>query len=387
MRVLHVYKSYFPETQGGLEEVIRQICWGTGARGVENQVLTLAPRGQAGRIERDEATVRRYRRDLEIASCDVSWPALRALPRLARRVDVVHYHFPWPFADLMHLLGRVRTPSVLTYHSDIVRQRALSRLYAPLMRRFLDRIDSVVATSPNYVASSPVLRRFAQNVQVIPIGLDPGTYPAVDQEVHKRLEARVGRDFFLFLGVLRYYKGLHILLDAVAGTDLPVVIAGAGAEESALRARAADLGLDNVRFLGHVSEEEKVALFDLARAVVFPSHLRSEAFGVALLEGAMFGKPLISTEIGTGTSYINIHGETGWVVPPNDSRSLRQAMSSLARDNELASRLGQGACERYRRVFTSGPSMGERYAELYKRLTVGAVPARPVAMAASRCDD
>src|SRR5690606_1882198 len=111
-----------------------------------------------------------------------------------------------------------------------------------------------------------------------------------------------------------------------------IVIAGSGPIEGELKRQAAELNLRNVHFLGHVSDREKVALFKLSRAVVFPSYLRSEAFGVTLLEGAMFGRPLISTEIGSGTSHVNIHGETGLVVPPGSPKALRAGMDRLYED-------------------------------------------------------
>ncbi len=113
---------------------------------------------------------------------------------------------------------------------------------------------------------------------------------------------RAGEKFFLFVGNLRYYKGLHVLLDALEGTPFRAVLSGP-AHEQELRRQAARLNLTQVDFVGPVGDEDKVALLTLCRALTFPSHLRSEAFGISLLEGAMFGKPMISTEIGTGTSY------------------------------------------------------------------------------------
>ena len=113
----------------------------------------------------------------------------------------------------------------------------------------------------------------------------------------------IGQNFFVFVGVLRYYKGLHILMEAAQNSAWPVVVIGAGPVENALREQARELGLLNVKFLGGVSEEDKVAILKLSYALVFPSHLRSEAFGISLLEGAMFGKPLISSEIGTCLLY------------------------------------------------------------------------------------
>ncbi|WP_077530422.1 glycosyltransferase [Vreelandella utahensis] len=375
MRVLHVYRTYFPESQGGLEETIRQICMGTQALGVSNRVFTLAPGASGEVIQRPEAAVVRHRLDAEVASCGLSLPAIRAFRQEARQADLVHYHFPWPFADLLHLLCGARTPSVLTYHSDVIRQRRLMALYGPLMWRFLKSVDRVVATSPNYLASSPVLQRLPEGADVIPIGLDEASYPTPSQADLAEVRAQVGRDFYLFVGVLRYYKGLHTLLDAVAGTDLPVVIAGAGPVEDELRERVRREALENVVFLGQVSDAQKMALFQLSRAVVFPSHLRSEAFGLTLVEGAMCSRPLISAEMGSGTSYVNAHDESGLVVRPADARDLRAALQRLHSDEALVARLGHGARQRYERLFT-GQCMAEAYYGLYQRL-LGATEPTP----------
>ncbi|MBA2880016.1 rhamnosyl/mannosyltransferase [Desulfosalsimonas propionicica] len=370
MRITHVYKTYFPESQGGLEETIRQICAGTRALGAENRVLTLAPHGRDYRVEREEATVIRYRRDLDIASCGMSASALMAFRWEAREADIVHYHFPWPFADVMHFSGAVSAPTVLTYHSDVVRQQKLAALYRPLMLRFLKAMTRVVATSRNYFTTSPVLQSVSDRVEVIPIGLDEASYPVPDEAVLRRVQAEVGSGFFLFVGVLRYYKGLHFLLDAVANTNMRVVIAGIGPMEQELRARARELGLTNVIFLGYVSDSWKAALFRLCRAVVFPSHMRAEAFGLTLVEGAMFGRPLISSEMGTGTTYVNVHGESGLVVKPGDPNDLRAAMQRLSNDDELAGKLGAGARQRYERLFT-GKSMANSYYNLYQHVLGG----------------
>lgn len=367
MRVLHVYRTYFPDTQGGAEEVVRQICQNTNPHGIESRVCTLSANPWPAVVQLDDAEVHRFSQLIEIASCGISLSALGGFRKLVDWADVVHYHFPWPFLDFLHFAGRVRKPTLVTYHSDIIRQQGLLRLYRPLMRAFLNSVDAIVATSANYFATSDILGRYSEKVDVIPIGLGNSSYPVAEPIDVDRMREQVGEGFFLFIGVLRYYKGLHILLDAIRHSDLRVVIAGAGPVESELKQHAARLQLNNVQFLGYVSDEDKVALFKLSRAVVFPSYLRSEAFGVTLVEGAMFGKPLISTEIGTGTSYVNCDGETGIVVPPSDSRRLREAMETLAADEALAEQMGQAARLRYEQLFT-GQIMGEQYTRLYGRL-------------------
>ncbi|HEY5801399.1 MAG TPA: glycosyltransferase family 4 protein [Burkholderiaceae bacterium] len=367
MRILHFYKTYYPETVGGVEQVIRQMCAGTARLGMENAVLTLTRDKDQESIEFEGHTVHRAKLDFEVASNGCSLQAILKLAALARDFDVIHYHFPWPFMDLAHFMARVKKPTVVTYHSDIVRQKNWLKLYQPLKHRFLSDVDHIVATSPNYLASSAVLDRYRDKTQIITYGLDKTIYPEPADDVMAKWRARCGERFFLFVGVLRYYKGLHILLEAARGTEYPVVIVGAGPIEQELKAHAAQLGLTNVMFLGALPEEDKVALLKLCYAVAFPSHLRSEAFGISLLEGAMYGKPMISSEIGTGTSYINAHGETGLVVPPSDADAFREAMRTLWNSPETAREMGVRAEARYRKLFTS-EQMAANYVQLYHQM-------------------
>ena len=110
-----------------------------------------------------------------------------------------------------------------------------------------------------------------------------------------------------------------------------------------------------------------MALLTLCYTILFPSHLRSEAFGISLLEGAMYGKPLISSEIGTGTTYINIDGETGLVVKPSDPGALRKAMDYLWNNPKVSKNMGKYAEKRYWDLFTAD-KMAKSYLNIYKTL-------------------
>jgi O-antigen biosynthesis rhamnosyltransferase len=367
MRVLHFYKTAFPDTMGGIEQVIGQLGRGAARRGVHTDVLSLTRAAAPATIELDGYRAHRVRLDWQLASTAVSLAAFGRFKELARRADVIHYHFPWPFMDLVHFATGAGKPCVVTYHSDIVRQRMLLKLYRPLQQRFLASMDRIVATSPNYLASSAVLQGFADKVSVIPIGLDQACYARPDAKRLEGWRARLGPRFFLFVGVLRYYKGLHFLLEAARGCDYPIAIVGSGPEERALKAQAERLGLRHVHFLGQLDEADKAALLTLCEALVFPSHLRSEAFGVSLLEGAMYGKPMISCEIGTGTSFINLAGQTGLVVPPCEPAALRAALARLWDDRAAAAAMGERAEQRYRSHFTA-EKMVQSYVDLYREL-------------------
>lgn len=385
LKILHVYRTFFPDTQGGLEEVIRQICLNAAPHGVESRVFALSRNPQPKSVDVDGIEVVRVKQTFEIASCGFCFGGILDFKREAEWADVIHYHFPWPFADLMHMLVRPDKPSVVTYHSDIVRQRVLQIFYRPLMSSFLGKVSRIVATSPNYYATSDVLSRFSEKVDIIPIGIEESSYPCVDADPATLRAARelYGEGFFLFVGVLRYYKGLHILLDAIKDANYKVVIVSSGPVERELRQQAEALGLDNVVFGGYVDDDMKMALFQLSRGVVFPSYLRSEAFGVTLLEGAMSAKPLISAEVGSGTSHINVHESTGLVVTPGCPQSLREAMDYLYYNPRKAIAMGRSARDRYEELFT-GESMGKKYVAVYRQVVMEGSKAVDLSSAHSR---
>ncbi|MCC4300021.1 glycosyltransferase [Aurantimonas coralicida] len=363
MRVLHFFKTYWPDTFGGIERTIDAIARSTSGLGVETTVLSLSRKPREHSVEFHGHRAVKARLDLDIASTGLSLGALGQFAREAAEADIVHYHFPWPYMDAAHFLVRHGKPSVVTYHSDIIKQRALKQVYAPLMQCFLGSVDAVVATSPNYAASSPVLARYRDRLEIIPIGLED----EVDAEETMAPSLATDRPFFLFAGVLRYYKGLDVLLDAASLVPGDIVILGSGPLEDHLRRRAQAERLTNVRFVGALPDEEKVALMRRCCAFVFPSNERSEAFGLSLVEAAMFARPMISTEISTGTSYVNFDGETGLVVPPNDAQALAAAMNEILRAEERAVRWGATARRRYLDLFTA-EAMGRRYCALYTRL-------------------
>lgn len=375
MKILHVYKSYYPDTVGGIEQVISQLGMALAPLGDESRIFTLSPHPEPAILQRPEGEVHRCRTTVEISSNPLSLPAFAAFRRELEWADVVHYQFPWPFADLLHVATPRSKPSVVTYQSDIVRQKWLMHAYAPLMNRFLRSVDAVVATSPQYRESSAVLQSLHREVHVIPNGIEDASRPVPRGEDMERWRSRVGEGFFLFVGVLRYYKGLETLLRAARGFAGRIVIAGSGPEADHLRQYAAKEGLANVTFVGAVSDEDKMCLLQLAHAFVFPSHLRSEAFGMSLVEAAMCAKPMVCCEIGTGTSYINVDGETGLLVPPEDPQALRVAMETLLADPARARAMGAAARSRYEARFTA-LEMGRAYHSLYRELVGNAADRR-----------
>jgi rhamnosyl/mannosyltransferase len=364
-RVLHLYRTYFPETQGGMQEAIRQLCLATSDLGVDNTVFALAHDPDPERLELPEGHLLRARSWLEVASCDIGgWAAFKRCREAADQSDIIQIHYPWPFADLLlPYIRRRQQPVIVSYVSDIVRQKGLGLLYAPLRRRLLSAAARIVTSSPNYARSSEVLQHYHTQLDCIPHCLHE--LPAAEPQRMTDWATRLGSRFFLFVGVLRYYKGLDYLLAAARQVNSSIVIVGDGPEGEHLRRQAK--GLPNVRFVGAVPDADKYALLALCRALILPSHLRSEAFGMTLLEGAQAAKPLISCEIGTGTTWVNQHNETGLVVRPADPGALAQALNTLAADDALCARLGQGARARWLQCFTPAV-VGAAYRRVYEEM-------------------
>ncbi len=268
---------------------------------------------------------------------------------LRLRADVVNLHMPYPPGDLAALT--IDAPLIVTYHSDIVRQQRLLQLYRPLLHTSLHRAARIIATSAPYIQSSPFLRHYADKCRVVPLSVaadrfahgSPEAVAIIRQRHNIEPHARV----VLAAGVLRYYKGLHILLDAMRHIDAMLLLVGDGPERDHLEQIAAEYGIAHrVRFAGRVVDEELPAYYHAADVFVLASHLRAEAFGIVLLEAMAAGLPVVSTKLGTGTSVVNQHGVTGFVVPPADPHVLVRALQVLLANDELRRWMGEQARKR-----------------------------------------
>jgi rhamnosyl/mannosyltransferase len=344
MHIVQIYKDYYP-VLGGIENHLRDVGEGLAARG--HRVTTLVT-GLNGRTVIEEPqpglTVVKAARTLHAASTPLSIAMLVWARQL--RADIVHLHFPYPPGDVAYAAMPCGAPLVITYHSDIVRQRALLRVYRPLLEWTLRHASVIIATSPNYIASSPFLSRFAAKCAVVPLGVDVERFAQADERAVASFREQCGGPLLLFVGRLRYYKGLHVLLDALPHTSARLLIGGSGPERERLEQQATRLGIaERVFFLGDVPDADLPMLYRAADVFVLPAHLRAEAFGIAQIEAMASGVPCISTELGTGTSYANVHGETGLVVSPDDA-ALAEAINTLVADQELRRRFGAAAHKR-----------------------------------------
>jgi glycosyltransferase involved in cell wall biosynthesis len=351
MRILHLYKDYYP-VRGGVEGHLRLLAEGLAARdhAVTALVSASGPRGSAHEL--GGVRVVSAGRLGTLASAPIS-PSLPLL--LAReRPDLLHLHHPYPPGDMAALLAARRVPLVVTYHSDIVRQRRVGRLLAPLFRATLGRARRIIATSPAYIRSSPFLAPLASRCRVVPLGVPLERYGLVDAAEVAAVRARFPGPLLLFVGRLRYYKGADRLVRAMAHVPARAVFVGEDAtvRRADLERLAAELGVaERVHFVGGQSDEELLAFYQAAQVFVLPSVERSEAFGIVQVEAQAAGLPVVCTELGTGTSFVTQHGRTGIVVPPDDVPALARALRALLASPAMAHAMGEAGRARAAREF------------------------------------
>ncbi|MDE3103348.1 MAG: glycosyltransferase [Chloroflexota bacterium] len=366
MRVTHLYKHYLPHP-GGVQSVMHALARGTAARGHDVRAIVCADGPRPTRRALEGVDVLGVPSFGELQSVPLA-PTYLALP--ARSGEILHVHESFPPATLAALIRLTRRPAasaVVSWHFDVVRQRALAPLHRALAARLLARAAAIhVATDLH--ALSPVLRAFASKVRVIPYIVDVDRFRRdASHPMARRIRSWAGEaPVALTVGRLIYYKGVDVLLDALAAAPrVRGAIVGDGPLRDELRARAVRLGIaDRVLWLGEVTDDDLRGAYGGADLFVLPSTAATEAFGVAQVEAMAAGLPVVSTRLGTGVERVNVDGETGRLVAPRDASALAAAIEELVGDDALRGRLASGALERSRDF--AADRLLDRYLALYE---------------------
>jgi glycosyltransferase involved in cell wall biosynthesis len=392
MRILHIYKDY-PPILGGIENHVQLLAQGQAAAGHDVTVLVTNPAGHRTTVATENGVVViRAGRLATVASTPLSvalpWRLLRQRP------DVVHLHYPYPVGEVCQWLLRRGRVTVLSYHADIVRQASILRLYKPVLRRVLRWVDAIV------IGSSPMrggafLGEHQAKLRLIPYGISLDRFRAEPSEADlARLRAQLTAAFpsaattsaaedsasslhaprssappvLLFVGRLRYYKGLDWLIRALPQIDARLAVVGIGPMAAEWKALAAQEGVaDRIAWLGETPDTDLPALYHLADLFVLPASHASEAFGLVQVEAMAAGVPCVCTELGTGTSYVNQDGVTGRVVPPRDPAALAAAINDLLTDPTCRAEMSTAARARVAAEFDLSV-MVERVMALYGEL-------------------
>jgi glycosyltransferase involved in cell wall biosynthesis len=351
LRILHVARRF--SGTGGVEKYVRDLVADQRERGFVSDALVVGRQSGFKVITQVDPLGRVYEAPqlFSLQSAVGSFRFPDVLIRIARRYDVVHFHYPNPMGEVSYLAVAfaVRNATVVTFHGEVISAKRFSSLYSIVARIFFQSIDRIIVTSPGMLATTPLLRRYQGKTAVIPLGI----HVPMGTNVEASDVFPLGRTpRLLFVGRLTRYKGVEHLIEAMKEAPGCLIVAGEGPLGASLQQQCHDAGLDDrVMFVGHVSEEELHRLYRNADIFVLPSTDRAEGFGYVLLEAMAASLPMITTELGTGTSWVNVHGETGYVVPPSDSKELARAIRIMSNDQHLRRNFGRAARARLLKHF------------------------------------
>lgn len=199
LKILHFYKTYYPDSFGGIEQIIFQLSEGGIPLKIESTILTISTRGNLDNKRVGKHIAFYAACNFKVASTPFSISAINKFKALSKNADIIHYHFPYPFMDLLHFITGIKKPTLVSYHSDIIKQKIALKIYTPLMNKFLNSVNCIVVASPNYVNTSQVLQKYLPKIKIIPYGLDKKSYPIADKNHLKNWQSRLGERFFYLL--------------------------------------------------------------------------------------------------------------------------------------------------------------------------------------------
>ena len=370
LKILQIYKDYYPPILGGVETHLNLLC--KYLRQEMDVEVLVANRNSKTKTEIiDGIKVTKVGQWGRISSAPITPSFHNWIKRIP--ANIYHFHHPNPTAELAYLMAGSPGKMVVTYHSDIVRQAAFMPLYRPFFYRFLNKASRILPTSPNYIDSSPTLQRFKEKCTVVPLGIETHKFVLNDEiksKVKKVREQYSSSMLVLFVGRLRYYKGLNVLIEAMQTLkDIKLLIIGTSpvpGEEQQYKNSVKNLNLEKqIFFLGEISDEELPVYYHACDVFCLPATHRSEAYGVVQLEAHACGKPVISTNLNTGVPFVNQHMKTGLIVTPGSVEELRSDIRELQENPILAKQLGEFAKQRVEQEFTA-QHMVEQIKNIYR---------------------
>lgn len=368
MKVLQLGK-YYPPYMGGIETHLRQLCGELKSKVDLDVVVCNSEMREADDVV-EGVRVHRCAELAKVASTSLCPTMPLALSR--RDYDILHVHFPHPMGVMSYLASKKPRNHriIVSYHSDIVKQKKLLLAYRPVMNFFLEHASAILCATPNHITYSDTLGPFREKCVVVPYGIDLEAMK-VTASVRDRaaeIRARIGGPIILAVGRLVYYKGFEHAIRALR--DIPnarLVIVGDGPLKESLEACARDEGVsDRVHFEHGVSDAELVAFYVACDVFVLSSIARSEAFALVQLEAMACSRPIVNTNLDSGVPFVSRHEESGLTVPPEDPKALASAIHRILADDTFRQQLGARGRARVEAEFTK-EKMAASVLEIYEK--------------------
>ncbi|SDN50720.1 rhamnosyl/mannosyltransferase [Desulfonauticus submarinus] len=371
MKILQLGKHYPPDI-GGIETVLFDIVEGLNAQNIKCDILCSNSTNKYIEEVVNGYSVFRVRSYGKVASTAIAPQMFFKLREIINNYDIIHIHFPDPLANFALMFARHRNKKVvLHWHSDIIKQRYLLKLYLPFQKWMLNRADVIIATTPKYVEESPYLSKYKNKCRVVPIGINSNKL-RVDKDFVLKIKKKFNNKKIIFsLGRLVYYKGFEYLIKSAKYLDdsYVVVIGGEGGLRKKLERLIVENGLFKKVFLiGKIPSDKLGSYYKACDLFCLPSIERSEAFGIVQIEAMSFGKPVVATKIkGSGVDWVNQNGVTGYNVPPKSVKKMADAIVTISQNRDKYCEFSKNSKKRFNELFTRD-KMINNIIKIYKEI-------------------
>ncbi len=358
-KILQVCKVYFP-VKGGVqifaERLAKQI-----QKKYASTILTTAE-SSSGTEQTVFGEVIRCKSYFELFSMPFAPALFVRVFSQAARADVVLSHSPFPLADVAILLNFIRIKKLVVYwHSDVVSQKLLRMLLSPITHMMLRRADAIAVSNPVLIECSPYLARYREKCIVVPIGFEPNPEAAGIVK---------DKGYFLFVGRHVRYKGIGVLIEATKRSDVKLVVVGDGPLFEKNKQKIEQLGLSGqISLVKEANDYQVQMMMAECRALVLPSVMHSEAFGMVQAEAMSFSKPIINTDLKSGVPWVARNRVEAITVEPNNVIALTTALKELNSNSTLRKTLGKNAHRRWKTEFSLA-TMRDKFESLCARLDV-----------------
>lgn len=365
-KILHTYKIYKPEVEGGIPEVIATLA----GRDLElsSSILVARKFGFSRTSEINGTHVTAAASLGSLFSMPVSPVYPLVFRKYACQADVVVHHAPFPLTDIAITANFPdHVGLIIFWHAEVVGRKLLRYAAGPFVDQALLRADKIIVSHESMVERSDVLKPHTHKIKIVPFGTDLNFWGTLDEDQSVRMRRISGmhQRLVVFVGRLVEYKGLDILLNAISRIDAQLVIIGDGPLRGKLERLSRSLGIsDRVLFYGRLSQSDIKIFLHAAQLLVLPSITVAEAYGLVQMEAMAAGCPIVNTNLPTAVPHIARHDLEGLTVPPKDPVALARACEAIIDNPQLRSRLSSAARARAHSEY-SADVFRSRMAEIY----------------------
>lgn len=372
MRILQ-FGRFYPPSFGGIENVMYEITTGLNDVGVECDVLCSNKKNKYEVTNNDTYSIFRTKSYGIYFSTSISPQMISKLKEIQDNYDVISVHFPDPMAALAIFLTRPKAKIVIHWHSDVIKQKYLLKLFEPLQNWVINRADLIIGATEKHIGSSDQKDRMLHKSEVIPYPFDLEALPkSIDQDILNSLKIDYKDKKIIFsMGRLVYYKGFEYLIKSAKylSDEYVIIIGGIGKLEKSLNQLIIDNNLhDKVKLIGSIPYNELGSYYKFCDIFCLPSTYRSEMFGIVQLEAMSFGKPVVSTKIDrSGVCNVNINEVTGICIEVANSKEIARAITSIMNDENTYLKYSENSKKRVTDIFEKKTVISS-YIKAYKNL-------------------